>query len=107
MTVAHFHNPRALARAALYAAPLRAVLDEEGFCAAHREIASWPDYGPTPLLALDRTAASLGIAKPFYKDEALPFPLKTSKPPPAPPAASGRATRSLRRRPPPGCPAPR
>ncbi len=79
MTVAHFHNPRALARAALYAAPLRAVLDEEGFCAAHREIASWPDYGPTPLLALDRTAASLGIAKLFYKDEAHRFRLKSFK----------------------------
>lgn len=79
MTVAHFRNPRALARAALYAEPLRAVLDEDGFCAAYREIASWPDYAPTPLLSLDRTAASLGIERLLYKDEAPRFGLKSFK----------------------------
>jgi diaminopropionate ammonia-lyase len=79
MTVAHFHNPRALARAALYAEPLRAVLDEVGFAAAYREIACWPDYAPTPLLALDRTAASLGIERLFYKDEAPRFGLGSFK----------------------------
>jgi diaminopropionate ammonia-lyase len=79
MTVAHFHNPRALARAALYAEPLRAVLDEAGFRAAYREIASWPDYAPTPLRVLDRTAASLGIDALFYKDEAERFGLKSFK----------------------------
>ncbi|HEX3497954.1 MAG TPA: diaminopropionate ammonia-lyase [Stellaceae bacterium] len=79
MTVAHFHNPRALARAALYAAPLQAVLDEEGFRAAYREIASWPDYAPTPFLALDRTASALGIERLFYKDEAPRFGLNSFK----------------------------
>src|SRR5258707_13331322 len=79
MTVAHFHNPRALARAALYAEPLRAVLDEEGFAAAWREIAAWPDYAPTPLLSLDRTAASLGIERLFFKDEAWRFGLNSFK----------------------------
>ncbi len=79
MTVAHFHNSRALARAALYGAPLEAVLDPAGFAAAHREIASWPDYAPTPLRVLDRTAASLGIEALFYKDEAERFGLKSFK----------------------------
>jgi diaminopropionate ammonia-lyase len=79
MSVAHFHNPRALARAALYAEPLRAVLDEAGFAAAYREIASWPDYAPTPLLSLDRTAASLGIERLLYKDEAPRFGLGSFK----------------------------
>jgi diaminopropionate ammonia-lyase len=79
MTVAQFHNPRAMARAALYGAPLEAVLDPAGFRAAHREIASWPAYAPTPLLALDRTAAALGIEKLFYKDEAPRFGLKSFK----------------------------
>ncbi len=79
MTVAHFHNSRAMPRAALYGASLEAVLDAAGFAAAHGEIAAWPDYAPTPLLALDRTAASLGIAKLLYKDEAHRFGLKSFK----------------------------
>lgn len=79
MTVAHFHNPRAMARAALYGAPLEAALDPAGFRVAYREIASWPDYAPTPLLALDRTARSLGIERLFYKDEAERFGLKSFK----------------------------
>src|SRR5260370_39870737 len=79
MTIAHFHNSRAMPRAALYGASLDAVLDAAGFAAAHREIAAWPDYAPTPLLALDRTAASLGIAELLYKDEAHRFGLKSFK----------------------------
>lgn len=79
MTVAHFHNPRALARAALYGAPLQAVLDEDGFRAAHREIASWPAYAPTPLLDLRHTAAALGVARLLFKDEAHRFGLKSFK----------------------------
>jgi len=79
MTVAHFHNPRAMARAALYGAPLQAVLDEDGFRAAHREIASWPTYAPTPLIDLRRTAAALGIERLLFKDEAHRFGLKSFK----------------------------
>jgi diaminopropionate ammonia-lyase len=79
MTIAHFRNPRALPRRALYAEPLRAVLDEEGFRAAYREIASWPDYAATPLLSLDRTAASLGVGRLLYKDEAWRFGLNSFK----------------------------
>jgi len=79
MTVAHFHNPRAMARAALYGAPLQAVLDEDGFRAAHREIASWPAYAPTPLIDLRRTAAALGIERLLFKDEAHRFGLKSFK----------------------------
>src|SRR5882724_7662352 len=79
MQVAHFHNDRVMARAALYGAPLEAVLDPAGFRAAHREIASWPAYAPTPLLALGRTAAALGVEKLFYKDEAQRFGLKSFK----------------------------
>jgi diaminopropionate ammonia-lyase len=79
MTIAHFRNPRALPRRALYAEPLRAVLDEDGFRAAYGEIASWPDYAPTPLLSLERTAASLGIARLLYKDEAPRFGLNSFK----------------------------
>jgi diaminopropionate ammonia-lyase len=79
MTVAHFHNSRALPRAALYGAPLQAALDEDGFRAAHREIASWPAYEPTPLLDLRRTAAALGIERLLFKDEAHRFGLKSFK----------------------------
>jgi diaminopropionate ammonia-lyase len=79
MTVAHFHNHRAMAHAALYGAPLEAALDRAGFAAARREIASWPDYAPTPLRILGRTAASLGIEALFYKDEAERFGLKSFK----------------------------
>jgi diaminopropionate ammonia-lyase len=79
MTVAHFHNPRAMARAALYGASLEGVLDAAGFAAAYREIAAWPAYAPTPLRALERTAASLGVAALFCKDEAERFGLKSFK----------------------------
>lgn len=72
-------NPRAAARNEPYGALRAAVLNAAGFAAAEREIASWPGYAPTPLVALPGTAAQLGIAKLWYKDERGRFGLKSFK----------------------------
>ncbi len=66
----HFKNPRA-DRAAPYAAD--ATLSAAGFAAARAEIASWPGYAPTPLLALPGLAARLGLARLWWKDEGRRF----------------------------------
>ena len=70
-------NPRAAARAQPYAAAQ--ALSAEGFAAATREISAWPGYAPTPLLALPALAASLGLARLWYKDERGRFGLKSFK----------------------------
>ena len=72
-------NPRAAARGAAYGAKRAAVLNAAGFAAAEREIASWPGYAPTPLVALPGRAAQLGLAKLWYKDERGRFGLKSFK----------------------------
>lgn len=70
-------NHRAASREKPYLAsgPLTAA----GFAAAAREIAAWPGYAPTPLLALPALAASLGAAELWYKDERGRFGLKSFK----------------------------
>ncbi len=56
-----------------------AVLTADGFAAAEREITSWPDYAPTPLVALPGLARALGFASIRYKDEGARFGLKSFK----------------------------
>jgi diaminopropionate ammonia-lyase len=72
-------NPRAAAREAAYGPTRSEVLSAEGFAAAEREIAGWPGYAPTPLLALPALAQELGVASLRYKDERGRFGLKSFK----------------------------
>jgi diaminopropionate ammonia-lyase len=69
-------NPRAARRDAAYGA---AALTAAGFAAAEREIAGWPGYAATPLVALPGLARSLGLASLRYKDERGRFGLKSFK----------------------------
>jgi len=69
-------NPRAAPHDAAYSA---SVLTADGFAAAEREIASWPEYAATPLVRLDGLARSLGLAALWYKDERGRFGLKSFK----------------------------
>ncbi len=55
------------------------VLSQLSFDAAQCEIASWPGYQPTPLIALDGRAADLGLAQLLYKNEAPRFGLGSFK----------------------------
>ncbi|MCQ4158394.1 diaminopropionate ammonia-lyase [Roseomonas sp. GC11] len=55
------------------------VLPEGGFRRAAAEIASWPGYAETPLLALPDVAAAAGVAAVHYKDEAGRFGLGSFK----------------------------
>jgi diaminopropionate ammonia-lyase len=71
-------NPAAEGRAAPYGARA-AVLNQPGFDAAFGEIASWPGYAPTPLVALPALARALGVAGVHYKDESGRFGLKSFK----------------------------
>ena len=70
----------------LYANPRRirdrgrpSPLTPAAFDAAEREICSWPDYRPTPLILLDDLAESLGLEAIWYKDEAHRFGLRSFK----------------------------
>jgi diaminopropionate ammonia-lyase len=74
-------NPQAETRGAAYdAAPARAaVLNAAGFDGAEAAITRWPDYAPSPLLALPALAARLGLAALHYKDEGTRFGLKSFK----------------------------
>ncbi len=58
---------------------LRAVLDETGLEEARAEIAAWPGYAPTPLIALPGLAAAAGFAQVWYKDEGPRFGLGSFK----------------------------
>lgn len=72
-------NPQAAPAGAAYGPALSAVLNEAGFAAAEREIATWPGYAPTPLHALPGLAARLGLSALHYKDESPRFGLKSFK----------------------------
>lgn len=57
----------------------QAVLSRARFEEAKREIASWPGYAPTPLVALPGLAHSIGVASLAYKDESGRFGLGSFK----------------------------
>jgi diaminopropionate ammonia-lyase len=76
--LAHVHNPDA-APACAYGADQRAVVNLSAFTEARAEIASWPGYRPTPLVALTGLAGMLGLGAVHYKDEAKRFGLKSFK----------------------------
>ena len=64
---------------AVYGKELKAVLNGEGLDAARREIASWPDYAPTPLVGLPGLAAATRLGQVWYKDEGPRFGLGSFK----------------------------
>ena len=72
-------NSRAVARDAAYTAQSERALPAHGFALAHREIAGWPGYAPTPLLRLPGLAAEAGIADLLYKEERHRFGLNSFK----------------------------
>jgi diaminopropionate ammonia-lyase len=74
----HVRNP-CLDRARPYGPQERAVLNQEAFRRAKAEIASWPGYAPTPLVALPGLAARLNLGAIAYKDEGRRFGLKSFK----------------------------
>ncbi|MBP2312672.1 diaminopropionate ammonia-lyase [Azospirillum soli] len=76
--VALYHNPMA-DRQAPYGAAQRRVLNLEAHDAARREIAAWPGYAPTPLVALPGLAAAAGIGRLWFKDEGGRFGLGSFK----------------------------
>jgi len=55
------------------------VLPEAGFRRAREEIASWPGYAPTPLIALPDVAAAARVGAVHYKDEGGRFGLGSFK----------------------------
>ena len=59
--------------------PGMVVLPEAGFRRARAEITNWPDYAPTPLLALPEVASAARVATVHYKDEAGRFGLGSFK----------------------------
>lgn len=56
-----------------------ALMSEADHRAALAEIAAWPGYAPTPLLALPGAARAAGVAEVLYKDEAHRFGLGSFK----------------------------
>lgn len=73
-----FHNP--LARPdAPYGDARVAIMSAPEHRAALAEITAWPGYEPTPLVALDDVARTLGLGGVHYKDEAPRFGLGSFK----------------------------
>lgn len=72
-------NARAVPRDDGYTAASETALPAAGFEAAHREIASWPGYAPTPLIDLPGLARELGYAQILYKEERHRFGLNSFK----------------------------
>lgn len=62
-----------------YPAALDAILSEQGFEDARREIIAWPGYAPTPLRWLDGLAHAAGLDALWYKDEGARFGLGSFK----------------------------
>ena len=73
-----FINPNAR-RFSEWSARQDAVLSRDGFRTAEAVIHHWPGYRKTPLVSLDGLAASIGVERVWYKDEARRFGLKSFK----------------------------
>ena len=74
-----FLNPRAQ-EGGDYGAAQRALLNQEAFAAVRSEIRSWPDYAPTPLMALPGGAAAGGVGGLWCKHEGFRFGIGSFKP---------------------------
>ena len=70
-------NP--LAQRGAYPEPARAVVNLAGWRQAQAEIANWPGYAPSPLVALPGLARALGLGRLWYKDEGGRFGLGSFK----------------------------
>jgi diaminopropionate ammonia-lyase len=75
--IAHRANPKC--RNGAYGPRQRAVLNRGAFEAAYAEIAGWPGYAPTPLVALADVARLAGLSRVDYKDEGGRFGLGSFK----------------------------
>jgi diaminopropionate ammonia-lyase len=73
-------NPHAAPRQSPYSGRAAAALPPAAFAEAEREIANWPGYVATPVIALERLAAELGLGAILYKDESGRFGLGSFKP---------------------------
>ncbi len=73
-----FHNARAKPDLE-YGRTRREILNADAFRAARREIASWPGYRATPLVALGGLARAAGLGEIRYKDEGDRFGLGSFK----------------------------
>ena len=56
------------------------ILSAEGLRTVRETVGAWPDYRPTPLIALPGLAGAAGVESLHYKDEAHRFGLKSFKP---------------------------
>ena len=56
------------------------ILSAEGLRSVRETVCAWPDYRPTPLIALSGLADAAGVESLHYKDEAHRFGLKSFKP---------------------------
>lgn len=72
----HVHNQRSQDHLKDDAARL---FDLEAIEEAHKEIASWPGYRPTPLVNLPGLAREAGVGAVYYKDEGQRFDLASFK----------------------------
>ncbi len=74
----HVWNPRAEPDLP-YGPRQAALIDLAGVAAARAEMSGWPDYRPTPLIALHGLARRLDLGGVLYKDEDKRFGLRSFK----------------------------
>ena len=63
----------------IYGKEEQSIICLEEFKYANREISSWPDYAPTPLVHLGGIAKYLKLGSLFHKDEGYRFELQSFK----------------------------
>ena len=63
----------------IYGKKEQSIICLEEFKYANREISSWPDYAPTPLVHLSGIANYLRLGSLFHKDEGYRFELQSFK----------------------------
>ncbi len=63
----------------IYGKKEQSIICLEEFKCANREISSWPDYAPTPLVHLSGIANYLRLGSLFHKDEGYRFELQSFK----------------------------
>jgi diaminopropionate ammonia-lyase len=70
-----YENPRSMRRGCTDASEFSSAMFE----AARKEISSWPNYQPTPLISLSGLARAKGVGTILYKDEGSRFGLGSFK----------------------------